>query len=238
MPKMVGRKFIRFHKVLDANGITMTENKDYYTLSFAMDPRPAMDLLKDYQPSLSSWSEAMELSDGVKQDLVRACIKPIASSICVVPILVLAWADLDHRKRNIYNNLSLGFTSTIMLISQSMFSSSIRSVLYLRQVDTSLLVSVSTVVAYTYSICAYSLQLGDIDFDDPFFETPALLLAIVIFRHAVQAFARNFLGSAIRALQNLEIDRVILVQADGTIEPMISGVCSTATSSAVTTTKR
>lgn len=96
-------------KVLDANGNTTTLDKGYYTLSFTMEPRPAMDLLKDYQSSLSPWSEATGLSDGVKQDLVRACIKPIASSICVVPILVFAWADLDHRRRNIHSGLSLEF---------------------------------------------------------------------------------------------------------------------------------
>jgi P-type E1-E2 ATPase len=208
------------HDVLNANGISMTKNKGYYTLSFTMDPRPAMDLLKNYQPSLLPWNEAMELSDSVKQDLVRACIKSIASLICVVPILVFAWADLDYRKRNIYNGLSLGFTSIIMLISQSIFSSSVRSILYLRQVDTSLLVGVSTVIAYIYSVCAYSLQLGGIDFDEPFFETPALLLTLVLVGHAVQAFARKSSGSAIRALQNLQIDQAILVLADGTIEPI------------------
>jgi cation transport ATPase len=206
------------HKVLDANGITMTKHKGYYTISFTMDPRPAMDLLKDYQPSLLPWSETMELSDAVKQDLARACIKSIASSICVVPILVFAWADLDHRKRNIYNGLSLGFTSIIMLIGQSIFSSSVRSILYLRQVDTSLLVGVSTIVASIYSVCAYSLQLDGIDFDEPFFETPALLLTLVLIGHAVQAFARKSSGSAIRALRNLQTDQATLVQTDGTIE--------------------
>lgn len=207
-------------KALEANGITMTKNKGYCILSFTMDPRSAIDLLKDYQPSLLPWREAMDLSDGVQQDLVRACIKSIASSICVVPVLVFAWADLDHRKRNIYNGLSLGITSIIMLLCQSIFASSVRSILYLRQVDTSLLVSVSTIVAYVYSFCAYGLQLGGIEFGEPFFETPALLLTLVLVGHAVQAFARKSSGSAIRALQNLQIDQVILVQVDGTTEPM------------------
>ncbi|KAI5448863.1 hypothetical protein NCC49_006060 [Naganishia albida] len=207
-------------EALEANGITMTKNKGYCILSFTMDPRSAIDLLKEYQPSLLPWREAMDLSDGVQQDLVRACIKSIASSICVVPVLVFAWADLDHRKRNIYNGLSLGITSIIMLLCQSIFASSVRSILYLRQVDTSLLVSVSTIVAYVYSFCAYGFQLGGIEFGEPFFETPALLLTLVLVGHAVQAFARKSSGSAIRALQNLQIDQAILVQVDGTTEPV------------------
>ncbi|KAJ9096847.1 hypothetical protein QFC21_005120 [Naganishia friedmannii] len=206
------------HDACQADGIALFKRKGYYVVSFTMDPRRAVELLKPWQPSLLPWSEAIEKTDGVQQDLYRACVKSVVASICVVPVLVFAWADLDPTKRNLYTGLSLGFTSTIMLIGHTIFTSSARSILYLRQADTSLLVSVSTIVAYSYSLCAYSLRLAAIEFDEPFFETPALLLTLVLIGYAVQAFARKSSGSAIRALQNLQTDQANLVHIDGTLE--------------------
>lgn len=75
-----------------------------------------------------------------------------------------------------------------------------------------LLVAVSTLTAYVFSVVAFALDLSGHRFAEPFFETPALLISLIYVGRLVQAFSRRSAGSTVRALRSLQSTMVLLVE--------------------------
>lgn len=104
--------------------------------------------------------------------------------------------------------------STIVLLSSSLLLGSIRSLVYLRHADVQLLVAVSTITAYIFSVVAFGIGLAGGDFEEPFFETPALLLTLVHIGGSVQAYARRTVMRAAASMQTMQPDEALLVDGD------------------------
>lgn len=75
-----------------------------------------------------------------------------------------------------------------------------------------LLVAVSTLTAYIFSLVAFACDLSGHRFAEPFFETPALLISLIYVGRLVQAFSRRSAGSAVRALRSLQSTTVFLLE--------------------------
>lgn len=76
------------------------------------------------------------------------------------------------------------------------------------------LVAVSTLTAYVFSLFAFAFELIGQRFTEPFFETTALLVSLVYVGRLVQATGRRSASSAIRALKGLQSTQVILLETE------------------------
>ena len=77
------------------------------------------------------------------------------------------------------------------------------------------LVSLSSITAYVFSVVAFGFEVAGKPFTDPFFETVALLISLIYLGRLVQAATRRSASSAIRALQQLQSSEVVLVEQIG-----------------------
>lgn len=75
------------------------------------------------------------------------------------------------------------------------------------------LVAVSTLTAWLFSLFAFAFQAAGKPFtQEPFFETTALLISLIYVGRLVQAKSRRSASSAVRALQDLQMPEVTVVE--------------------------
>ncbi|KAJ6561264.1 E1-E2 ATPase-domain-containing protein [Mycena sp. CBHHK59/15] len=178
----------------------------------ARQPREVLADLADYGPQLLPIASLDGMDDRVAQDLRRIALRTLLVSVLSVP--VLAWAPLP--KRTILHGIaSVVLTTLIQVAAFPILSSSVRSIIFLRRPDMSVLVSVSILTAWIFSIISFSFEAAGKPFAEPFFETAALLVTLIYIGRLVQAATRKSASSAIRALQQLQSSDVILVEQVG-----------------------
>lgn len=174
-------------------------------------PREVLAELEPFGPELLPVSALDRGNDRVTRDLHRIALRTALASLLSIPVLVIAWAPLPERPIP-YGIVSVVLTTLIQAIGFPIISASVRSIIYLREVDMSVLVSISTLTAYTFSLVAFAFETAGAPFSEPFFETTALLISLIYLGRLVQAATRKSASSAIRALQQLQSSEVILVE--------------------------
>jgi Cu2+-exporting ATPase len=198
----------------------------------ARQPRDVMKELEQFQPRLLPGDVSELAGDRVLRDLRNVAWRTIAASLLSIPVLVIAWAPL-HERPFVYGVVSVILTTFIQvraivlclmprcylwcvapvqIIGFPIVSSSIRALLYMREVDMGLLVTVSTLTAYIFSVIAFAFETAGEPFTESFFETPALLVSLIYVGRLVQAASRKSAGSAVSALQELRMSDVLLLE--------------------------
>jgi cation transport ATPase len=172
-------------------------------------PREIMERLKLFGAVLVP-ADFEGRQDRVTRDLIVVAVRTISCAILSIPVLVLAWADLPHRP-TLYGGISVGLTTLIQGLAFPLISSAFRSIVYLRQVDMSVLVCISTLTAYVFSVVSYAFQVADKPFASPFFETTALLVTLIFLGRTISAITRRSTGSALRELQRLQPANILLL---------------------------
>ena len=212
-------------------------------------PRDVLARFEPYGPTLLPANALDDADDRSTHDLRRIAYRTLAACALSIPVLVFAWAPLLERPA-VYGGLSVGLTTLILVrdycgstvaylgsetdrcafaqaIGFPIVSSSARSLFYLREADMGLLVAVSTLTAYVFSLFAFAFELAGRRFTEPFFETTALLVSLIYVGRLVQATSRRSASSAVRALQDLQSDQVILLESKGqsTVEVKLDARC-------------
>ena len=203
-----------------------TSNPHIVEISFPvhqdLDQQPR-DVLAKFQPfgaELLPSQYRAEL-DNPRRDFILVATRTAACVVLSIPVLVLAWAKLSPRPV-LYGAISLSFTTGIQAIGSSIISSAIRSVVYLHQVDLSVLVAISTLTAYTFSVIAYAFEVSGNPFSAPFFETSALLVTLILLGRTIAAATRRSTGSALRELERLQPDDVVLTAKNEPVQTLDS----------------
>lgn len=199
-------------------------------------PRDVLAQLAPYGPTLLPANALEDADDRSTQDLRRIAYRTLAACTLSIPVLIFAWAPLPDQPA-VYGGLSVGLTTLILVralvfhlasgmletdsspssqaIGFPIVSSSVRSLVYLHEADLGVLVAVSTLTAYIFSLFAFAFELAGQRFTEPFFETTALLVSLIYVGRLVQATSRRSASSAIRALQGLQSTQVILLETKG-----------------------
>ncbi|KAF8870201.1 E1-E2 ATPase-domain-containing protein [Infundibulicybe gibba] len=146
----------------------------------------------------------------VLDEFSKFAARMAACAVLTIPVLVFAWADLPPRPV-LYGGICVGLTTLVQALAFPIFSTAIRAIVYLRQADMSVLVSVSTLVAYLFSVISYAFQTAGRPFAEPFFETSTLLVTLILLGRTVSAATRRSTGSALRELQRLQPPNVLLL---------------------------
>jgi Cu2+-exporting ATPase len=135
-------------------------------------------------------AESKESTKQASTDFCNLVCRLLVSIILCIPTLVLVWAP--SRGPSLARRLAALILATGIVANASpILSASMRSIIFLRQVDLLVLVSISVLVSWAYSFCAFVVQeAGYHDIPAPFFETVALLVTLVYLGRVVQASAR------------------------------------------------
>lgn len=163
-------------EALDDFDIHRGSNPRVIELSFPAhidSPYRAREILEKLKP----WGATLvpANSEGRQRDTAThvVVVRTTSCAVLSIPVLVLAWANLPHNP-TLYGGIAIGLTTVIQGLAFPLFSSAFRSIVYLRQADMSVLVSISTLAAYIFSIVAYAFQVAGRPFATPFFESTAL----------------------------------------------------------------
>jgi Cu2+-exporting ATPase len=173
-------------------------------------PREILEKLEPFGAALVPANSEGRQRDMATQDLIVVVVRTTTCALLTVPVLVLAWANLPHRPV-LYGGIAVGLTTLIQGLAFPLFSSAFRSIFYLRQADMSVLVSISTLTAYVFSVVAYAFQVAGQPFASPFFETNALLVTLIFLGRTISAATRRSTGSALRELPRLQPPNVLLL---------------------------
>jgi cation transport ATPase len=126
------------------------------------------------------------------------------SIICCIPVLIFSWAPIPRHPIT-YGSISLVLTTIIQFyVALPIYSSALRSLLFLHMIDMDLLVAVSTSIAYIYSVVVFAIQAAGRKFSDQFFETSALLVTLIMLGRLVSAYAHRRASSALDDLAALQ----------------------------------
>ncbi|KAJ7040952.1 E1-E2 ATPase-domain-containing protein [Mycena alexandri] len=188
----------------------------------ARQPRQVLAELAEYGPALLPSDALGKMDDRVSKDLRRIALRTLCTILLAIPVLILAWAPLPGSSFA-HGLASVILTTLIQVVTFPILSSSVRFIIFMHAVDMSVLVSVSSLSAWIFSLVSFAFEAAGKPFADPFFETVALLVALVHIGRLVQAATRRATSSAIRELQQLQPADVILVEQVGksTVETVL-----------------
>jgi cation transport ATPase len=83
----------------------------------------------------------------------RASLVFLATLAFTIPILIFAWAPLHHEKRMVYEHPSLALATVVQAIGLREFAPpAIRSLIHSKTLGMNLLITLSTTVAYVFSV--------------------------------------------------------------------------------------
>lgn len=172
-------------------------------------PREVLEHFKPFGAELVA-AGSNNNRDMATHDLINVSLRTIACATLSLPVLVLAWANLPPRPV-LYGAISVGFTTLIQIVAFPIVSSACRSILYLHQADMAVLVAISTLTAYVFSVVSYAFEAAGRPFASAFFETSALLVTLIFFGRTISAATRRSTGSVLHELQRLQPTEVLLL---------------------------
>jgi Cu2+-exporting ATPase len=185
----------------------------------------ARDVFEYYQqlaPSqnvqLAPASAHPSLAIGARQTK-RACILFAITSVFTVPVVVFAYAPVDH-SNIVYAHVSLALASVVQTIAIHEFvPGALQSLVHSGLFEMDFLVALSTSIAYVYSVVAYVFQVKQKPLETGcFFETSTMLVALILLGRAVNEYAR-FRAAKSVSVRSLQTQEARLVVPGGSTAP-------------------
>ena len=168
---------------------------------------------KKYDPDMTlaplSTDPGIEL--GARQTK-KALVWFLPAMLLTIPVLVLAWGPLDHKKIE-HAHTSLALASLVQLIAFKEFvPGAFRSLYHSQIFEMDFLIALSTTMAYGYSVMLYVLQTkGTTLAAESFFETSTLLVTLILLGRVINEFAR-FRAAKSVSFRSLQINEALIVE--------------------------
>ncbi|KAF2689971.1 heavy metal translocatin [Lentithecium fluviatile CBS 122367] len=187
----------------DAKQIGARDILDYY-----------QELRPDQNIRVASPTAHPSLAIGAKQTK-RASIIFLTTLAFTLPILVFAWAPVHHEKM-LYEHISLALATVVQATGLREFSpAAFRSLLRFSLFSMDLLVTLSTTIAYVFSVVSYVFQvLGRPLETGCFFETSTLLVTLILLGRVVVEAARYRAAKSV-SFRSLQVENALLVVPGG-----------------------
>ncbi|KAJ4989763.1 copper-translocating P-type ATPase [Stagonosporopsis vannaccii] len=147
---------------------------------------------------------------GAKQTRRALCLFLPASAF-TIPVLVLAWAPVDHDK-TVYAHVSIALASVVQIIAWVEFlPSALRSLWFSRFLDMDFLILLSTTTAYVFSVVCYAYRIVEKPLETlSSFETSTLLVTLILLGRVINELARHRAAKAV-SFRSLQPDKALLV---------------------------
>jgi Cd2+-exporting ATPase len=177
----------------DAHQISAREIYEYYTTQGL-----APEILDSFPEKLSKWN--------------TLGARVLASIILAIPVLIFAYT-LPHPP--ISGSIQLLLVTLILLyVMLPLYRSAITALLNRHEIEMDLLVVMSTSIAYGYSLAAFAIQCSGGDIGDAFWETPALLVTLIMLGRWIVLRARERAVSEVKRCSETKVSTARLVVFD------------------------
>ncbi|KAF2798465.1 heavy metal translocatin [Melanomma pulvis-pyrius CBS 109.77] len=185
----------------------------------------ARDVFEYYQQlapgqhiQLAPLSAHPSLAIGAKQTK-RACLVFLITLTFTIPVLVFAWAQIDHENL-VYDHISLALATVVQIIATKEFvPGALRSLVHSGLFEMDFLVALSTSIAYVFSVISYAFRLRNHPLETgSFFETSTLLVTLILLGRVVGEFAR-FRAAKSVSFRSLQAEEALLVISGGLAGP-------------------
>ncbi|KAF2130199.1 heavy metal translocatin [Dothidotthia symphoricarpi CBS 119687] len=206
-------------RVEQPHGITLVEHTSpsHYLMRVQYDATQigARDLFNYYQRfdphlHLTDPSDHSSLATGAKQTR-RALYIFLPTLALTIPVIVLAWAPVDHNKL-IYAHISLALATVVQIVAISEFvPGALRSLYHSRVFEMDFLIAFSTTIAYAFSVVSYVFRIRKKPLETgSFFEASTLLVTLILLGRVINEFARYRAAKSV-SFRSLQIDEALLV---------------------------
>lgn len=147
---------------------------------------------------------------GAKQTR-RSLLLFLPTLALTIPVLVFAWAPVNHA-RSAYLHAPLALATLVQIVAFAEFvPSAWRSLCHSHILEMDFLISLSTTMAYAFSVVSYVLEVHGIRLETgPFFETSTLLVTLILLGRVVSEFAR-FQATKSVSFRSLQVEETLLV---------------------------
>ena len=132
----------------------------------------------------------------------------LVSIILAIPVLVLAYIP---PRPIIYGAIQLSLVTIIMAyVISPLYKQALYTLLLRKQIEMDLLVVASTSIAYIFSVISYAFTCTGTPISEPFWETPALLVTLIMFGRWVTMRTREQAVKEVKKLSNTNVKNATL----------------------------
>ncbi|KAG7440147.1 heavy metal translocatin [Guyanagaster necrorhizus] len=126
-------------------------------------------------------------------DLRRSIWRFLLSAILTIPVLVISWSSGFEGQFALRGGIALGLASLVQIFCAGHITLAAgRATIADRRLDADVLISLSSLSAYLYSMVSYGYNVAKHRVDlDSFFETSTLLITPILLGRLVSVYARN-----------------------------------------------
>ncbi|KAK0447370.1 E1-E2 ATPase-domain-containing protein [Desarmillaria tabescens] len=133
------------------------------------------------------------IDEAAALDLRRSIWRFLLSAILTIPVLVLVWSGGFESQFALRGGVALGLASLVQIFCAGHITLAAgRAAIIDHRLDADVLVSLSSLSAFFYSIVSYGYNVTKHRVDlDSFFETSTLLITLILLGRLVSVYARN-----------------------------------------------
>lgn len=150
------------------------------------------------------------LAMGAKQTR-QAFLYFIPALALTLPVVVLAWAPVDHEKQA-YAHISLVLATFVQVIAIKEFvPNALRTLCHTGVFEMDFLIALSSSIAYAFSVVSYAFQLKGTPLETgSFFETSTLLVTLILLGRVINEYARYRAAKSV-SFRSLQAEETLLV---------------------------
>jgi len=176
-----------------------------------------------YDPKRITPRQIFDFYDSEKQDNIPIVVdelevhshvwntlgcRVIVSIILAIPVLVLAYIP---PRPIIYGAIQLSLVTGIMgYVISPLYKQSLHTLLRRREIEMDLLVVCSTLISYIFSIISYIFTCLGGPISPPFWETPALLVTLIMLGRWTTTWTRDRAVQAVKKLSDTNVKTAML----------------------------
>lgn len=132
----------------------------------------------------------------------------LVSIVLAIPVLVLAYIP---PRPVLYGAIQLSLVTGIMgYVISPLYKQSLHTLLRRREIEMDLLVVCSTLIAYTFSVISYIFTCIGNPISEPFWETPALLVTLIMLGRWITTRTRERAVQAVKRLSDTNVKTAVL----------------------------
>lgn len=155
---------------------------------------------------LAANNENAEAISTISRDLRKAIRRCVLSTLLTIPVLALTWSP--HLEEQFVSRTAASFgltTINLFGLAGPLFVSAYQAIFIAQHLEADVLIVLSSLSAYIYSAVsfAYNVSVHAIQLET-YFETPSLLITLILLGRAVGAFTRSRAASMFNRLVSSE----------------------------------
>ena len=183
--------------------------------------------LHDAAAAAAAMTEAAE-----QRELRRVLVHVVLATAIAIPLALMTFAFPQRIAPVVRLSVGFALCTIVQLFTGSpLYASALRALRYNREANVDCLIMLSTTVAYVYSTIVWLAWLarGAVPGDEAetFFETPAILLALIVIGRYLEKRAKRRTSDALRSLRALQAPTAQLIcESDDEQAPLRTIDCS------------